>query len=403
MSTNTQDGYLINYKVETTEGTAATGGASTGERLRTIASPGLNLRRGQLQSQEVRNDANAGKMRLGAKRVEGTYQVELSVGSFDTWLEAFFRSTWTAATAVTFDGGAALTSITVTDASTLTFAGTTVPTAFGLRVGDVFRLTNMSTAANNSVNAIVKAIAGSVVTVHGAPFTTQAADSACTLTIAKKLKQATTPTRRTFTIEQYYEDIDQSELFKGVRLVSLSLNLPPNGIATATFGFIGLDRGVLATGASPYFTSPTEYTTIALTGIDAVLYYQGAAITTLTGLTLDFAIATEGPEVIGSVTMPGTYDNRMTATGTITGLVTDLDNLDDYDDETEFEMVVSLVEPESEPKSHLTLYLPAVKIGDVGKSLGGNSALVETLAINLQPRVAATGYDAGVITISTAA
>src|SRR5690606_19365531 len=104
-----------------------------------------------------------------------------------------------------------------------------------------------------------------------------------------------------------------------------------------------------------------------------------------------------------SVTMPGTYDNRMTATGTITGLVTDLDNLDDYDDETEFEMVVSLVEPESEPKSHLTLYLPAVKLSDVDKSLGGNSALVETLAITLQPRVAATGYDAGVCTISTAA
>lgn len=403
MATQTNDGYLVNYKVETTEGTAATGGAATGERLRTIASPGLNLRRGQIVSQEVRNDANAGKMRLGGKRVEGSFNGELSVGSFDTWLEALLRTTWAGPTTVTFDGGAALTSLAVTDVDELTFTGTTTPVAAGLRVGDVFRPTNMSTAANNGVNAIVRSIAGSVVTVWGSPFTVQAADSACTLTIAKKLAQAATPTRRTFTIEQHYEDIDQSRLLLGCRIVSMSLTLQPNGIVGLTFGFLGLDRQTLASGASPYFTSPTEYTSIALVATDAFIAFNGGQVVNFTGLTLDFQIATEGEEVIGSVTMPGTYDNRMTATGTITGLVEDLGDDTLYDAETEVELVLQLVEPESEPKSHVTLYLPAVKIGDIDGSLGGNSALIQTRTINLQPRVAATGYDAGVLTLSTAA
>lgn len=402
MPTQTQDGYLVNFKVESTEGTAATGGASTGERLRTVASPGLNLRRTQIRSAEVRDDANEAPMRLGSKRVEGSYNFELSVGSFDTLIEAFFRSTWTAPVTVTFDGGAALTSIQVTDTDELTFVGTSTPHNFGLRVGDVFRLTNMSTSANNSKNAIVKSINGSVVQVYNAPFTVQGADSACTLTIAKKLKQATTPTRRTFTFEQYFEDIDLTEQFLGVRPISLNLNLAPNGIITATMGFIGLDRVPLASGASPYFTSPTEYTSVALVATDAFLAYNGAQVTNFTAMDLSFTIAAEGNEVIGSVVMPGTFDNRMSATGTIAGLMTDFSNLTLYDAETEFDAVIHAVEPESEPKSHFTLYLPAVKIGDIDKSLGGNAGLVETKSINLQPRAAATGFDAGVITISTA-
>jgi len=401
--TQTADGFLVNYRVEVTEGTAAVGGAAVGERLRALASPGLNLRRGSIQSQEIRDDANAGAMRLGGKMVDGSYNVELSQGSFDTLLEGFFRSTWVAPVAVTFNNGAALTSIQVTSTSQLTFAGTTVPTAFGLRVGDVFRLTDMSTSANNNVNCIVRSIAGSVVNVYGTPLTIQAADTACTLTIHKKLAQATTPTRRTFTFEQYYEELDLTRQFLGCRITSLRLQLQPNGMVNATFGFIGLDETRLASGASPYFTSPTSYTSIALVATDASVYYNDAAITTLTGMDLTFTIAADGPEVIGSVVKPRTYDNRMTATGSITGLVTDFADFTLYDAETEFQIVLHLVEPETQPKSHFTLYLPAVKITDIDMSLGGDSALLETLALNLQPRVAATGFDAGVLTITTAA
>lgn len=402
MPINTADGFLVNFKVETTEGTAATGGAGTGERLRVLASPGLKLGRGQIQSGEIRNDANAGKMRLGARMVNGTHNIELSQGSFDTLLEAVMRSTWTAPVTVTFDGLAALTSIQVTATDELTFAGTTTPTAFGLRVGDVFRLADMSTAANNAINLRVKSIAGSVVKVHGTPLTVQAADSACSLTIGKKLKQAATPVRRTFTVEEYLEDADVSELFVGCRPISLSLTLAPNGMVTATVGWMGLNRSTLASGASPYFTSPTEYTSIALVATDASITYNGTSVS-LTGFTLNFAIAAQGEEVIGSTVMPGTFDNRMTVTGTISAVTQDLADEALYDAETGIEMSLLLVEPESEPKSYIGIYLPEILITDIEKPKGGDGALIRTKQFNAQPRVAATGYDAGVCTILTAA
>ena len=176
MALQTGTGYVVNFKVEVTEGTAATGGGSTGERLRTLPSPGLKLARAAIQSAEKRNDANKSMVRLGGKSVAGSYNVELNVDSFSTVVEALLRSTWVAAATTTFNNGAALTSITVDSSSQLTFAGTTVPTAFGLCVGDVFRLGGMSTAANNDVNCRVKTIAGSVVTVYGTPLTAQTAD-----------------------------------------------------------------------------------------------------------------------------------------------------------------------------------------------------------------------------------
>lgn len=404
MALQTGRNYLVNFKVEVTEGTLASGGAATGERLRTLASPGLALGRGAIQSEEVRNDGNKSMMRLGSKSVGGSYLAEWNLSSFDTLVEAFLRSTWVAPVAITFDGGAALTSLTVNSSSQVTFAGTTTPAAAGLRVGDVFRLTNMANAANNDVNCRVASIAGSVVNLIGTPLTTQTADTACTLTIGKKLIQATTPTRRTFTIEEHLEDADYSELFVGCRVVSLSLEFQPNRMVRATFGFIGMDRSVVTGGSAPYFTSPTEYTTINLVADDAAIMYNGAAITQLTGWTLNFTIDASGQSVLGSLVSPGTFDNDLTAGGQVSRVFDASTDLTLFDAETEFEMSILLTEPDAaNPKSYYSFFFPRVKIAAIETPKGGEAAMIRTSTVSLGPKVAATGYDAGVMTICTAA
>lgn len=403
MATQTADGFLVNFKVESTEGTAAAGGGSTGERLRTLASPGLKLSRGVIQSAEKRNDGNVSKPRLGGKSVDGSYNCELSQGSFDTLIEALMRSTWVAAdAAITCDNGAAFTSIAITNQNTITLTGTGSFLTEGFKVGDVIRLSDMSTAANDSVNGRIKTVSASVIVVHGTPYTNQAADTACTLTIQKKIAQATTPTRRTFTFEQYLEDADVTEEFLGVRVVSCSLALQPNGMVNATFGFIGMNRTALATGSSPYFTSPTEYTSIALVSDDATITYNGSAITTLTGWTINFTIAAAAQPVIGSQVPPGTYDNQMTVSGECMGTISDFSDLTLFDAETEFEMSVLLVEPDAAaPVNFIHLFFPAVKILDIAGDLGGDAAYIQRRTLAFTPKVAASGYDAGVCTIST--
>lgn len=403
MPIQTGSAYLVNFKVETTEGMAATGGAATGERLRTTASPGLKLARAPINSAEKRNDANKSKSRLGAKSVAGSHSAELSVGSFDTILEALMRSTWVAAdAAITCDGGAAFTSIAITNQNTITLTGTGSFLTEGFKRGDVIRLSDMSTAANDDVNGRIKTVTANEIVVWGTPYTNQSSDAACTLTIQKKLAQATTPTRRTFTVEQYLEDADVSELFLGCRVVSLSLAFQPNGMVNATIGWIGLNRTPLATGSSPYFESPTEYTSINLVADDASITYNGALITTLTGWTLNFAITATGQPVIGSVVGPGTFDNDFAVTGQCSGLISDFSDLTLYDAETEFEMSIMLVEPDAAaPVNFVHLYFPAVKIMDIEGALGGDGPYVQTRVLECTPKVAEAGYDAGVCTIST--
>ena len=122
MPLQTGRNYNVNFRAEVTEGTLIGGGAAVGERLRTLASPGLKLARGQIVPAEVRNDANKSMMRLGSKSVEGSYLAEWSLASFDTLLEALLRSTWVSPVAITFDGGGALTSLTVNSSSQVTLS-----------------------------------------------------------------------------------------------------------------------------------------------------------------------------------------------------------------------------------------------------------------------------------------
>ena len=399
MALQTGSNYVVNYKVEVTEGTAATGGAATGERLRTLASPGLKLARSGIMSAEKRNDANKSMMRLGGKSVAGSYVFELSQGSFDTLIEAAMRSTWATTVAIT-QATASLASITTTTSTIVASAGSWLTA--GVRQGDVVRLTSHSTAANNSINLNVTAVTALTLTVQGTPLTLDAApDSSFTLTIAKKIVQATTPTRRTFTVEQYLEDMDLSEQFLGCRVVSLGLEFKPNSMVTATVGWIGLNRTALATGTSPFFTSPTEYTSINLVADDASIRYNGTVVTTLTGWSVNFAIDATTEPVIGSLVPPGSYDNDMTVTGSCSGLVSDFSDLTLYDAETEFSMNIMLVEPESEPKSFVNFHFPRVKITDIDAPLGSESAYVQTRQLFFGPAVATTSLDAGVCSIST--
>jgi hypothetical protein len=399
MATQTGSNYLVNFKVESVEGTAATGGGSTGERLRTVSSPGLKLSRATVRSAEKRNDANKAPSRLGGKSVAGSYNVEVNVDSFSTLIEAAMRSTWVSPVAIT---QSTMTSITTTTNTIVAAAGSWVTQ--GVRAGDVVRLTGHSTAANNDINLRVLSVTTSTITTVGSPLTLNASpDTTFTLTIQKKIAQATTPTRRTFTVEQYLEDADVSEQFVGCRVVSMSFTFQPSSMVTATFGFIGLNRTALATGASPYFTSPTEYTSINLVADDASITYNGAVVTTLTGWTVNFTIDASGQPVLGSLVAPGTYDNDLMVEGSCAATISDFSDLTLFDAETTFEMSILLVEPDAAaPVNFMHLYFPQVKIMDISGELGGDAAYVQTRTLEFQPKVAATGYDAGVCTISIA-
>ena len=91
MAYQTGKNKIVAFKVEATYNTAP--GASGAEQLRIKASPGLTLVKSLINSEEVRSDGQSSIARHGSRQATGTYNVELSVDSFDTVFEALLRST----------------------------------------------------------------------------------------------------------------------------------------------------------------------------------------------------------------------------------------------------------------------------------------------------------------------
>jgi hypothetical protein len=397
MAYQTASRVLVAIKRETTAGTAATASGAT--RVRIIDSPGLVLNRAQIQSNEKTSTALKPMMRLGYKTVEGSLNGELSVGgATDILLEAVMRSTMTAAVAVGF---ATLTTVAVGTNALVAAAGDW--RSQNVKIGDVFKLTGTSQSANHK-NARVIALTSLTLSVADGTYSVVAASATGTLTILKKVINGATPTSYTHTVEQYDQDIDLTELFKGCMCVGARMSFRPGQMATVQYTFLGMDRELLASGASPYFSSPTLTTSLQLVADDSSIRYNSAAVATFTGFDLDFQITAQGVPVIGSLVTPAIFDNDLMVSGSVTGLRSDFSNLTLYDAETEFDLSILLQEPTGSPPEALSFYLPRVKIAQAGAPLGGgDGAKVETLSIAAGPKTAATGIDGTVASIQSSA
>lgn len=388
-----QDGcnILVALKAETTTGVAVTTvtGAS---QLRINDSPGLKLNRAVVQSEEKRTDLLKTMGRLGFKTVDGSYNCELSPGgATDVLLEAIMRGTWATTTSIGF---ATMTSITTGTNEVVANAGDWVGDQ-GIRVGDVFRLSN-HIAANDDENLMVTAVTSLTISVATNLLTADAsAATTGTLTVLRKLVNPATPVRKSFNVEQYDKLIDLSELYLGCRLVGFNLSCQPGQMALVQYTFLGMDRTALATGTSPFFTSPSLTTSLGMIADDSTIRFNGALVTDFTGFDLNFQITANGEPVIGSLTTPDIFDCDLTVSGTITGLRDDFSNITLYDAETEFEVSILLEENESDPKSCLGIFIPRAKFSSLDAPVGGgDGAKIETKELMIGAKVAATGYDA---------
>lgn len=370
--------HQINFKLESTFNVAPGATGATG--FRPTSGGGLNLTKRVFQSNEIRRDGLQIMGRHGSRSVAGTLNSELSLATHDPLLEAVMRDTWTA----TLQGTQAdFTNISI--ASNVITANTGSFITKGFRVGDIVRLTNHSVAGNNDRNLRVIALTATTMTISAANVLTDAgADTSFEITRAKKLTRLanTSYLDRSFSVEEYAIDIDQSELYTGVNFSSARIQVAPNGMITVTYGLVGADGSALATGASPYFTDPTLTTSLPLVAADAKLALAGVDVLDLTSFDLTLAINAGGAEVVGSYVTPAMFTNQLAITGSLSALRKDLLKLTDFINETTFSLSLLMVEPDAEPKDYISIFLPAVKFAEVNKNeLGANGPRVETLPI----------------------
>jgi hypothetical protein len=387
---------LVAYKVESAFGTLP--GATSGKVFRPN-SGALNLTKEPIQSNENRRDGQMTRGRHGSRTVNAQYAADLSLGSYDDFIEAVFRGTFASELVIT-EATASLTSITTT-ANTIVAGGGSWITA-GLRVGDVIRLTNHATAANNGKNIRITGLTSTTITTAETLTENATPDTAFTITRPKKLVMGTTA--RSFTLEERDIDIDGSKVGKGIRWGQMQLDLQPNGMAIVTFTGVGQDLEVMTGSSSPYFTDPTATTSLGMTAVEAVIRLGTGDVLDVSSLSLTINLNAAGQPVVGSVLTPDVFTNQAMVEGSITALKQDFNRMEQFIDEDQLSLHLLFTENESEPKDFCSFFIGNLTLASATDSeIGSDGPRTQDISLLIGKDERGGAYEASTVVYQTSA
>lgn len=334
---------------------------ATDAKVCRINSGGLTLAKEPITSNELRADGMTTRGRHGSRSVTGNYVADLSVGTFDDMFEAVFRSEF--APVLELDE-TDFTSITTTT-DTIVFASGS-PITLGLRIGEIIRLTDHSSAGNNGRNLRITDLNATTITVAETLTLNATPDTSVTITRPKTLTQGVTP--YSYTFEEHEVDIDGSEVFTGCRIGSMQLQLQPNGMAMVTFGVVGQDMDVLDGSSAPYFTTPTKTTTIGLTAVEAKIRLGDEDVLDVSSIDMTLQLNASGVPVVGSVLTPEVFTNSAQITLSVTALKKDVARVQQYLDEDQLSLHLVFEENETGAADFVAFYLPNITLASASKS-----------------------------------
>ena len=363
------------YKVESTWGTVPSAGSA--QYLRRVQST-LGLRKQKYESQEIRSDYQRNDMRHGVRSVEGSISGELSAGTYKDFMAAAVRKAFAAVSAIS-----SLSLTIAASGSNYTITrGSGSWITDGIKLADVVRLTAGSLdALNLNKNLVVLAETATVLTVkvlNGTAMTAEGPVASCTLSVPgkKTYVPTTSHTDLSYAIEHYFADVSLSEVYSGCKINSMDVALPPSGLATVDFGFLGKD---ITTASSQYYTSPTaETSTGVLAAVNGVLAVQGAALASVTGLNFSIAGNMAAEAVVGQNTYAGITEGRVIVDGQVTALFQDATMRDYFLNETEVGLSVVLSASGAAAADFIAFSLPRVKFSG-GAPDDGEKSLILTM------------------------
>jgi hypothetical protein len=186
--------------------------------------------------------------RHGMRRASGDIVTELSPGSHADWQQALLGGVWVQPTPIVMS----TTTMTFTPLSdgSVQIEGIGIDWAtLGYRIGDTLKITG---SVNNTYN-------NKIFTIFSVPLTNRVfawPSSQFTGVGAAPLSAGTISTGgsrcqmgniyRSFTVERAFTDIGSFITFNGIRPNQMAVDLPPTGIATATYSVIGQDANPIS-------------------------------------------------------------------------------------------------------------------------------------------------------------
>lgn len=364
----------VAIKRETTFGTAP---AATGAQLMRHVTSQINLQKDTYKSNEKRPDMQIGDFRHGVRRVKGTLNGELSPGTYSDIFSAMLKRDFTAGASIT---GASITIAGSGPTYTVTRAAGSFLTD-GFKVGHVIRLSvGTFNAANINKNLWIVGLTATVATVLVLNATALVAEGPiASATVAVQGKTTYLPssghTDISYSLEHWFNDVVQSELFTGVKFDKGALSLPPTGIATVQFDVLG--QGMTPAQAR-YFTSPTAITTSAVNAaVNGLLTIGGTQQVVVTGLQLTIDPTFSGDPVVGSNVVPTLFPGTVEVSGQFTVYFTDNTMRDLFLNETESSLAVVLSSDNTATANFIGITLPRIKLNSADKN-DGNVGIVQT-------------------------
>ena len=357
---------------------APAGAAGSAKSMRRVTST-LNKTKAAYSSAEVLESQQVRDMRHGVISTGGTLSGELSVGTYQQQFESVLRQLVQPVVA----SGAVNT---VTAASTsagpapLPQTGTFTRTAGswltdGFKIGDVVNSTGWTAGGvgNNDQYMVIVNLTALVMTLlvlDKTPIVAKAAgDPVVVTTVGKKTwVPATGQIRDYYTIEHWFGDIGQSEVFPDAVFTGANVALPPSGMATVEFPIMGLN---MITGQLQYFTAPAAPSAGGiLASVNGALIINGNVVGLVTGLTLaitgNYAYPA-GDGVVGSNLRPDILPGVLGVTGQMTVLFSDAVYRDMFLNEEEAAVAVVLTADSSAKPGFTAFALPRVKYSGADK------------------------------------
>jgi len=350
----------VGYKRETSFGVLA--GNTSGKLLRRVTA-NFNLTKESYESAELRTDRQVADMRHGVRSADGTLNGELSSASYADFMGSVVGKDFVAVTL----GAAAQTTVTAVGSVYTLVRATGSWLTDGLKVGMVIRASGLTTSGDNAKNLLVASLTATnavVVPLNGSTMTAQGTASSVTITAPGKqtFVPATGHTDDSYTVEEFYADIAQSEVYTGMKVNSLAVQLPATGLTTIDVAFTGKD--LTQTGTTQYFTSPTaQGTTGIFAAVNGVMLVQGAPVALVTSADFTIERATENATVVGSNSVADIFTGRIRVTGNMSVYFQDATFRDYFNAETPVSLVLSVTADSSATANFVAFTLPKVKLG----------------------------------------
>ena len=360
----------VAYKKETNWGDLP--GATGAKEIRRVTAT-FNLTKETYESQEIRSDYQVASFSHGVRSVDGSINGELSPGTYSDFIAS--------AVAKDFVAGLTIASVTA-DIAAAVGLGTKAFTVTrstgswitnGVRVGMLVQFTGATNPENNTNNVLVIGVSALVLTVQVLSDTMLVAESAATLAVAQPGKQTWAPltghTDDSYTFEEWYADIAQSEVYTGNKVGSVAMQLPSTGLVTCDITFMG--KNLQQDGTVAYFTTPSAANTEGIfAAVSGAVVVNGVprALITSADFTIDRGL--EAANVVGSNFAADVFTGRIRVNGNISTYFSDGQFRDYFNDETEISLVFALTNGTEKDAAAMTFAMPRVKLGSDGKQDG---------------------------------